>query len=343
MKDFHQQEGINMKKMIKCLLSALLITALMISLLTVNVGAALPPALVGDVNYDDSVDILDVTLIQRYLAGIAQGGYEIELIGDYDRNGEMNIIDATWIQRKEANITIPKEYGGWLDQDIHVTSFYADYASGKAAAGVPVTFTARADCGEKDCTYEFYIDGEIVQERSQDNTFTYTFPESGDYHIEVKAFNKDGFSTLIPYSIFSDINDSPYQYSKFHVVDSYPYDELGLVSVNWVDYGYSSEPILEVRATGGAAPYTYSYTILDLDNGESYSEKYYESIGWKMLYDEDEKPYLYRDFSGDNSLTIPVFELGFHYSRRLVVQAKDANGNLTEAKTVIIEDQLLAG
>lgn len=332
-----------MKRIIKSMLSTLLITALMISLLTINVGAELPPALVGDVNYDDSVDILDVTLIRRYLINGAVFYDGQKLVADFDRDGEVTVIDATWIQRKEVGMTIPESCGGWLNQDIHVTSFYADYASGKAAAGVPVTFTARADCGSKDCSYEFYIDGEMVQNRSQDNTFTYTFPESGDYNVEVKAFNKDGFSTLIPYSIFADIIDQPYQYRNFHVVDSYPYDELGLLSVNWVDYEYSPEPILEVRATGGTAPYTYSYTILDLDSGEIYSKEDYEKLGWQMLYDQDEKPYLYRDFSENSSLTVPVFELGFNYTRRLVVQAKDADGNLTEAKTVIIEDQLLAG
>ena len=331
-----------MKKMIKRLFSALLITALMISLLTFSAGAALPPALVGDVNYDDSVDILDVTLIQRYLIGNTVFYDNQKPVADFDRDGEISVIDATWIQRKEVGMTIPEGCGGWLDQGIMVTSFYADHASGKAAAGVPVTFTARANYGEEGCTYAFYIDGKMIQERSKNNTFTYTFPESGDYNVEVKAFNKDGFSELCPYWYFAGINDSPYQYINFHVVDSYPYDELGLLSVNWIDYEYRPDPILEVRATGGKGPYTYSYMILDLDSGESYSKEYYENLGWQMLYDKDEKPYLYRD-SENSSLTIPVFELGINYTRRLVVQAKDDDGNLTEAKTVIIEDQLKAG
>lgn len=343
MKDFYQQEGINMKRIIKSTLSALLTTALLISLLTISAGAALPPAIIGDVNFDGSVDILDVTLIRRYLVDNVVFYDNQKPVADFDRDGEITVIDATYIQRMEVGMTIPENCGGCLNQDIFVTSLYADYASGKAAAGVPVTFTARANCGEEGCTYEFYIDGKMVQERSKNNTFTYTFPESGDYNVEVKAFNQDGFSNLIPYCAFAEINDSPYQYSHYHVVDSYPYDELGLVSVNWIDYAFSPEPTLEVRATGGTAPYTYSYTILDLDSGESYSKEYYEKLGWQMLYDQDEKPYLYRDFSENSSVTIPVFELGFNYSRRLVVQAKDADGNLTEAKTLIIEDQLLAG
>ena len=319
-----------MKRIMKITLSALLITALMISLLTFSAGAALPPALVGDVNYDDSVDILDVTLIQRYLIGNTVFYDNQKPVADFDRDGEISVIDTTWIQRKEVGMTIPEGYGGILNQDIFVTSFYADHESGKAAAGIPVTFTAWANCGEEGCTYAFYIDGKMVQERSQDNTLTFTFPESGDYYVEVKAFNKDGFC-------------NPDPYGKFHVVDSYPYDELGLLSVNWIDYAYRPDPILEVRATGGTAPYTYSYTILDLDSGESYSKEYYEKLGWQMLYDKDEKPYLYRDFSENSSLTIPVFELGFNYTRRLVVQAKDADGNLTETKTIMIEDQLLMG
>ena len=319
-----------MKRIIKSILSALLITALLISLLTFSAGAALPPALVGDVNYDDSVDILDVTLIQRYLIGNTVFYDNQKVVADFDRDGDISVFDATWIQRKEVGMTIPEGYGGSLNQDIFVTSFYADYESGKAAAGVPVTFTARANCGAEGCTYEFYIDGKMMQERSLDHTFTYTFPESGDYNIEVKAFNKDGFS-------------NPDLYDKFHVVDSYPYDQLGLLSVNWIDYEYRPDPTLEVRATGGTAPYTYSYTILDLDSGEIYSKEHYEKLGWQMLYDQDEKPYLYHDYSENSSLTVPVFELGFNYTRRLVVQAKDANGHLTEAKTVIIEDQLIMG
>lgn len=332
-----------MKRIIKSTLSALLITALMLSLLTFSAGAALPPALVGDVNFDDSVDILDVTLIERYLIDNAVFVDNQKPVADFDRDGDISVIDATWIQRKEVGMTIPEGYGGWLDQGILITSFYADYASGKAAAGVPVTFTARANYGEESCTYEFYIDGKMVQERSEDNTFTYSFPESGDYNVEVKAFNKDGFSELCPYWYFADINDSPYQHGNYHVVDNYPYDQLGLVSVNWIDYAFSPEPTLEVRATGGTAPYTYSYTILDLDSGEIYSKENYEKLGWQMLYDQDEKPYLYRDFSENSSLTVPVFELGFNYTRRLVVQAKDADGNLTETKTIMIEDQLLMG
>ena len=131
-----------MKRIIKSMLSALLITALLISLLTISAGAALPPALVGDVNCDDSVDILDVTLIERYLIDNVVFVDNQKVVADYDRDGDISVIDATWIQRKEVGMTIPEGYGGLLNQDIMVTSFYADYASGKAAAGVPVTFTA---------------------------------------------------------------------------------------------------------------------------------------------------------------------------------------------------------
>ena len=332
-----------MKKPMKRLLSVTLVFALLASLLTISAGAALPPVLVGDVNRDDSVDIIDVTLIQRALAGITDFGYETELIADYDRDSEMSIIDATWLQRKEANITVPEGYGGILDQNIQVTSFYADYDSGKATPNVPVTFTARANCGDEGCTYEFYVDGVKVQERSYTNTFIYTFPESGTYNVEVKAYNPDGFCLTIPYSYFAELYDSPYCYSGFTVVDSYPYDELGLLSVHWIDYSFTPDPVLEVQATGGTEPYTYSYTILDLDNGDTYSEDYYESLGWTMRYDQDEQPYLYRDFSEDTTLMIPVFELGFHYERRLVVQAKDAKGNLTEPVTVIVEDEMIIG
>ena len=107
MKDFHQQEGIDMKRIIKSMLSALLITALLISLLTISAGAALPPALVGDVNCDDSVDILDVTLIERYLIDNVVFVDNQKVVADYDRDGDISVIDATWIQRKILAMPMP--------------------------------------------------------------------------------------------------------------------------------------------------------------------------------------------------------------------------------------------
>ena len=70
----------------------------------------------GDVNYDKTVDILDVLYIQRYLAGFkfAEGEFN-EKNADVDGDGYISIIDATRIQRYLAeicNIDGTKPYTG---------------------------------------------------------------------------------------------------------------------------------------------------------------------------------------------------------------------------------------
>lgn len=70
----------------------------------------------GDVNYDKTVDILDVLYIQQYLAGFefAEGVFN-EKNADVDGDGYISIIDATRIQRYLAeicNIDGTKPYTG---------------------------------------------------------------------------------------------------------------------------------------------------------------------------------------------------------------------------------------
>jgi len=110
----------------RIVISILLMMVIITSLLTISVSAALPPVLIGDVNRDFSADILDVTLIQRRLVDITEFDYETELRADYDRDGEVSVTDVTWIQRKEVGMTIPEAFGGWANQNILVTSFFAD-------------------------------------------------------------------------------------------------------------------------------------------------------------------------------------------------------------------------
>ena len=55
--------------------------------------------LLGDVDSDGSVTILDATFIQRYLAAFALPFELLEISADADEDGEISIIDATHIQR----------------------------------------------------------------------------------------------------------------------------------------------------------------------------------------------------------------------------------------------------
>lgn len=338
-----------MKKMIAILLAFVLC----VSTFAVSASAALPPVIFGDLNWDYIADVLDVTLIQRGLVGVTEFGYNTQLRADFDRDGTATVLDATWIQRKEAGVTIPEGFGGEGYADIEVTSFYADYDCGKAAVGVPVTFTARANCGEEGSTYEFYIDGEQVRERSEKNTFTYTFSQSGDYDVSVKAYNRYGFFAFAKYSTFA--NAYPYDegreyYEKFHVVDSNSYDELTLISVSRIDWKYSFRPGFDVRAIGGRAPYTYSFIIPDMTQGDQYcgtDVEWYNSApdqqGWELRYDDDNIPYLYHDYSAQNTVFIPLEMFAPCTEHEVIVQAKDADGNLTGKRTMYLNDAVYIG
>lgn len=75
--------------------------------------------LIGDVNYDNELNIKDATIIQKNLAGLSTiwnnriEGLEVftqekplpRYIGDFNRDGKMNIRDATAIQKHLAKIT----------------------------------------------------------------------------------------------------------------------------------------------------------------------------------------------------------------------------------------------
>ncbi len=58
----------------------------------------LPPPLLGDVDGDGEVSIIDTTCIQRSLVDIPIDPYN-ETTADVDNDGVVSILDATWIQR----------------------------------------------------------------------------------------------------------------------------------------------------------------------------------------------------------------------------------------------------
>lgn len=66
--------------------------------------------LLGDVDGDGEVTILDATLIQRHLASLPTSAYRGE-VADTDGDGEVTIIDATGIQRWLAGLSCPEGIG----------------------------------------------------------------------------------------------------------------------------------------------------------------------------------------------------------------------------------------
>ena len=69
------------------------------------------PAILGDVDGDGKVTILDATFIQRYLADIPIPFEFNEAVADVDGEDGVTIIDATYIQRWLASLNAPKGIG----------------------------------------------------------------------------------------------------------------------------------------------------------------------------------------------------------------------------------------
>ena len=62
------------------------------------------PHLLGDVDGDDNISIVDATFIQRHLASIPIPFEFNEKVSDSDEDGIISIMDATYIQRWLANL-----------------------------------------------------------------------------------------------------------------------------------------------------------------------------------------------------------------------------------------------
>lgn len=69
--------------------------------------------ILGDVDGDGEVTVIDATYIQRYEAGfnIPIDVAALLLAGDIDGDGEVGVIDATYILRYDAGFNIPYTIG----------------------------------------------------------------------------------------------------------------------------------------------------------------------------------------------------------------------------------------
>ena len=69
----------------------------------------------GDVNGDDVVNVIDATIIQRYLALLPYPDYCIMNHGDVDGDGITTIIDVTYIRRYVAQFDVEYPIGEWVE------------------------------------------------------------------------------------------------------------------------------------------------------------------------------------------------------------------------------------
>ena len=265
----------------KKLISLLCILTLLLTLSTSGISAARAGIASGNVDLAEDRNIKDVTLIQKYLADICELTPLQKLVADTDGDGKITIKDATLIQKDIAGM-VRIDTGGIFPY-LGLNYFYPDYSSHKAIKGVPVTFYASAyayDERSNPITYEFYVNDELVQERSEESSLTYTFEEAGSYNISARIY-----SSL-------DYSEKLYGYQNFVVVEPYESDAPVIKSIYCTEQT-SFEPLFEVyeqkeltfvaEAIKGSGEYEYAFLL----NGETIQD-FSEDNTCKHTFDEPE-------------------------------------------------------
>ena len=275
----------------KKLLSILIIGVMLLSMTLMNSTAMVAPYYYGEVNEDYDINILDATEIQLYLSGLkVLSPLRVEL-ADVDGDLDVSVLDATLIQMYSAKLVERIDRSpNYLYTMLELKHVGANFDSGKAMVGVPVTFKpyayAFSEVAEPEYKLEI-LEGSVADIGTvlQGDVMNYTFDTAGVYLMELTAYNK--FSEVEKYSF------------EYEVVDKVS-DEL-IVSALYVNNMYLDErsrASFTAHAYGGEAPYEYRF--------------------------EDAQGHELQDYSADNKCVLH----SDGYYPRIVVKVKDANGNV---------------
>ena len=293
-----------MKKAGKMIVSIVLGVVIMISSVT-SFSAALP-FLIGDVDFDGEISIVDATFIQRYLVSLYHFTKHQVFAGDVDGDGDTTIIDATNIQRELAGL--PNNFYQKISYDVYpdIINVFADYDSGKAMAGVAVTFGVTAE-GKRPITYSFSVDGVEVQKRSENSKFTYTFSAAGKY--------------LISTTVYNSIDDEEHYEMEYEVVDMHAIDTPTIVSAYFdtLQNRYSSSTVT-VNAVGGTAPYQYQYSVYGGEISSDANWGDYSLQGNTLV----------QSFSEKNTTVIPTEALSYGKDYILKIEVRDSLHSVSE-------------
>ena len=259
-----------MKKITKAIISLSTVSSMLL-IPIFSASAAIAPLYTGDVDMNFKVDINDVTLLQNALSSSVELDKRQWYVADVNFNGVNDVVDVTAIQNKIAgNIEFDKKVT--YEHTVHTENFCADYDSGKAMVGVPVTFEVTPYGGVEPLTCEFLIDGEVVQERGDSNVLTYTFNKVGHYRVVAKCYN-----------LFDEYAERCLDYT---VVDAYESENPIICGIH-TDKDYISYEDRSVTITAnaifGTAPYQYKFTFGDnlivqdfSENNELFIDKFNE-------------------------------------------------------------------
>ena len=275
----------------KKFLCILIIGVIIVSITVFNSNAMVSPYYYGEVNLDYDINILDATDIQLYLSGLTElTPLKVEL-ADVDGDMDVSVMDATLIQMYSAKLIDGFDRSpNYLYTMLNLMRVGANFDSGKAMKGVPVTFKpyayAYSEIAEPEYKLEI-LEGSVsdVGTVLQGDVMNYTFNTAGVYLMELTAYNK--FSEEEKYSF------------EYEVVDKVS-DEL-IVSALYVNNMYLDErsrASFTAHAYGGEAPYLYRF--------------------------EDVRGSVLQDYSEGNECVL--HREGYY--PQIVVRVRDANGNV---------------
>ncbi len=266
-----------------------------------NIFATVRPEKAGDANLDYTVNINDATLIQKFIADLCEMNGLQKGVSEVDGDGKVTVRDATMIQKRCAGLIDSFVVDGNVWIDFEAESLVADYDSGKAMVGVPVTFTATADGYGEPFYYQFFVNDEAVTELTEENTFTYTFDETGLYDIEVKmysSYNMPSGSRLRWYEVVE-----PYQSDTLMIKHFYHDKSPGPL------YDGIGKTTFYAQAMFGSGSYEYAF--------------YWDG---KLL----------KDYSADNSYTMDDVVFRDKGEHTMTVYVRD-----TETQDVASQDMVL--
>ena len=279
-----------MKRIFRIMLSMILCAAMLCGCIAAA-DAALAPLLIGDADLDQSLTIIDATVIQRYLVGLRDNPawYTKELyeaVCDADGDGSVTIIDATAIQRELAELPGSFVGGDIWDYYIGDVSYHSTAQimpeggySGideVCYTGVPVTFTARVRWGAAPLRYTFSVNSETVQETAANSfntcAFTYTFSQEGEYTVSTGVHCRYGASS---------------DYTRTVKVISLPADGRPVVmGAAFFDASRmnSGNGVLTATAAGGTAPYQYKFEVLSATQYDEYELPLVDKVSYSTGY-----------------------------------------------------------
>ena len=298
----------------KRLLSILLAAVMLLTASALPVSAEQDHVLIGDVDLDDEVTIVDSTFIQRAVIALTEFTPLQSYLGDVDGSEDTDIVDATVIQRRLLGLS-NRFYRDYLQKWRAELLGVSSYPNGNCyKVGTTVHFGIQEQAHEIPSEIEVYLNGALYKDCGVYSDFALAFDTVGYYRMSVAAY--DPFGTCDIYTL------------ELQVISSQP---PGIKSA----YYDKVAKTVRVTASGGTAPYKYSYAIRNnitpLAPGQQYSAEEFD-----FKFGDDGSCYLYCDFCDNNEVDIPVWLLSKTLTYYCEVQVMDSSGDLSEVKKVQI-------